>query len=71
MLSFRKISNLAQQASDAKLDPLDAHKFMEGVAQRAGSFLEYRLDAQGCLEAVMWALPEQVEAMQLYGDVWI
>ena len=33
--------------------------------------MDYRLDAQGCLEAVVWALPEQVEAMQLYGDVWI
>ena len=61
MLAFRKISNLAQQASDAKLDPLDAHESIERVAQQASSFLEYRLDAQGCLEAVIWALPERMQ----------
>ena len=60
-----------QKGSDAKLDPLDAHKFIQNVAQQPGAFLEYKLDAQGCLEAVVWALPEQVEAMQLYGDVWV
>ena len=63
--------NLVQKTSDAKLDPLDAHKFIHNVAQQPGAFLEYTLDAQGCLEAVVWVLPEQVEAMQLYGDVWI
>ena len=63
-------SNLVQ-VSDVWVDPLDAQKFLQGVAQQPGAFLEYRLDAQGCLEAVVWALPEQVEAMQLYGDVWI
>ena len=68
---MRQISNLVQKTSDAKLDPLDAHKFIQNVAQQPGSFLEYTLDAQGCLEAVVWALPEQVEAMQLDGDVWI
>ena len=66
-----QISNLVQTVSDAKVDPLDAHKFLQDVAQQPGAFLEYRLDAQGCLEAVVWAHPEQVEAMQLYGDVWI
>ena len=53
------------------MDPLDAHKFIQAVAEQPGAFLEYRLNAQGCLEAVIWALPEQVEAMLLYGDVWI
>jgi hypothetical protein len=66
-----QISNLVQKARGAKVDPLDAHKFLQGVAQQPSAFLEYRLDPQGCLEAVVWALPEQVEAMQLYGDVWI
>ena len=51
-----------QQISGAKLDPLDAHKFIQNVTQQPGAFLEYKLDAQGCLEAVVWALPEQVEA---------
>jgi hypothetical protein len=59
------------KAVGAKLDPLDAHKFLQSVTEQQGAFLDYRLDAQGCLEAVVWALPEQVEAMQLYGDVWI
>jgi hypothetical protein len=66
-----QISNLVQKASGAKVDPLDAHKFIQTVAEQPGAFLDYRLDTQGCLEAVVWALPEQVEAMQLYGDVWI
>jgi len=60
-----------QKATGAKVDALDAHKFIQLVAEQPGAFLDYRLDAQGCLEAVVWALPEQVEAMQLYGDVWI
>ena len=51
------------------MDPLDAHKFIQSVAELPGAFLDYRLDAQGCLEAIVWALPEQVEAIQLYGDV--
>jgi hypothetical protein len=67
----RQVSNLMQKAASAKVDPLDAHKFIQSVAEQQGAFLEYKLDAQGCLEAVVWALPEQVEAMQLYGDVWI
>ena len=67
----RQVSNLVQKAVGAKVDPLDAHKFIQSVAEQPGAFLDYRLDAQGCLEAVVWALPEQVEAMQLYGDVWI
>jgi hypothetical protein len=66
-----QISNLVQKVSDAKVDALDAHKFIQSVAEQPGAFLDYRVDAQGCLEAVVWALPEQVEAMQLYGDVWI
>ena len=53
------------------MDPLDAHKFIQSVAEQPGAFMDYRLDAQGSLEAVVWALPEQVEAMPLYGDVWI
>ena len=60
-----------QKATGAKVDPLDAHKFIQSVAEQPGAFLDYKLDTQGCLEAVVWALPEQVEAMQLYGDVWI
>jgi len=51
------------------VDPLDAHKFIQSVAELPGAVLDYRLDAQGCLEAIVWALPEQVEAIQLYGDV--
>ena len=58
-----------QKVTDAKLDPLDAHKFLHSVAEQEGAFLEYTLDTQGCLEAMVWALPEQVEAMRLYGDV--
>ena len=68
---LQQVSNLVQKATGAKVDPLDAHKFIQTVAEQPGAFLDYRLDAQGCLEAVVWALPEQVEAMQLYGDVWI
>ena len=60
-----------QKATGAKVDPLDARKFIQAVAEQPGAFLEYRLNAQACLEAVIWALPEQVEAMLLYGDVWI
>jgi hypothetical protein len=63
--------NLVQKAAGAKIDSLDAHKFIQSVAEQQGAFLDYRLDTLGCLEAVVWALPEQVEAMQLYGDVWI
>ena len=68
---LQQVSNLVQKAAGAKVDPLDAHKFIQSVAEQPGAFLDYRLDAQGCLEAVVWALPEQVEAMELYGDVWI
>ena len=68
---LQQISNLVQKATGAKVEALDAHKFIQSVAEQPGAFLDYRLDAQGCLEAVVWALPEQVEAMQLYGDVWI
>jgi len=68
---LQQVSNLVQKAAGAKVDPLDAHRFIQSVAEQPGAFLDYRLDAQGCLEAVVWALPEQVEAMQLYGDVWI
>ena len=68
---IQQISNLVQKAAVSKVDPLDAHKFIQSVAEQPGAFLDYRLDAQGCLGAVVWALPEQVEAMQLYGDVWI
>ena len=68
---LHQVSNLVQKATGVKVDPLDAHKFIQSVAEQPGAFLDYRLDAQGCLEAVVWALPEQVEAMQLYGDVWI
>ena len=46
-------------------------KFLQVVAQHPGAVLECRLDAQGCLESVVWALPEHIEAMQLHGDVWI
>ena len=60
-----------QKVTEAKLDPLDAHKFIQSVAEQQGAFLEYTLDTQGCFEAMVWALPEQVEAMRLYGDVWI
>jgi hypothetical protein len=60
-----------QKVTDAKLDPLDAQKFIQSVAEQQGAFLEYTLDTQGCLEAMVWALPEQVEAIRLYGDVWI
>jgi hypothetical protein len=60
-----------QKVTDAKLDPLDAHNFIQSVAEQQGALLEYTLDTQGCLEAMVWALPEQVEAMRLYGDVWI
>ena len=70
-LRLQQVSNLVQKAAGAKVDPLDAHKFIQSVAEQQGAFLEYNLDAQGCLEAVVWALPGQVEAMQLYGDVWI
>ena len=68
---LQQISNLVQKTAGTKVDPLDAHKFSQSVAEQPGAFLDYRLDPQGCLEAVVWALPEQVEAMQLYGDVWI
>ena len=60
-----------QKAVGDRIDPFNAHRFIQSVAEQPGAFLDYRLDAQGCLEAVVWALPEQVEAMQLYGDVWI
>ena len=66
-----QISDLVQKVCDAEVDPLDAQQFLQGVAQQPGAFLEYRLDPQGCLEAVVWALLEEVAAMQLYGDVWI
>jgi hypothetical protein len=68
---LQQISNLVQKTAGANVDPLDAHKFIHTVAEQSGAFLEYRLDAQSCLEAEVWALAEQVEAMQLYGDVWI
>ena len=53
-----QIANLVQKVSDAKVAPLDAQTLLQGVAQQPGAFLTYRLDAQGCLEAVVWALPE-------------
>ena len=68
---LQQVSNLVQKAAGAKVDPLDAHRFIQSVAEQPGAFLDYKLDGQGCLEAVVWALPEQVEAMQLCGDVWI
>jgi hypothetical protein len=58
-----------QKVTDAKLDPLDAHKFIQSVAEQQGAFLEYTLDTQGWLEAMVWALPQQVEAIRLYGDL--
>ena len=55
-LLLQQISNLVQKVAGAKVDPLNAHNFIQIVAEKPGAFLEYILYAQDRLKAMVWAL---------------